>query len=31
MNGIRKALYRGKWNDFGIKSWKDLINYAFGE
>lgn len=19
----------GKWNEFGIKSWKDLINYSF--
>jgi len=29
MNGIKKALYRGDWNDFGIKNWKDLINYVF--
>lgn len=28
MNGIKKALYRGDWNDFGIKSWKGLINYV---
>ncbi len=29
MNGIRKAVHRGKWNDFAIKSWRHLINYAF--
>ena len=29
MNGIRKVLYRGEWNDFGIKGWKDLIIYSF--
>ncbi|MHA1438983.1 MAG: hypothetical protein ACTSPD_15535 [Promethearchaeota archaeon] len=31
MNGIRKALYRGEWTGFGIKSWRDLLNYTFGE
>lgn len=29
MNGIRKALYRGEWTEFGIKSWKDLLKYVF--
>lgn len=29
MNTIYTAARLGKWNDFGIKSWRDLINYAF--
>ncbi len=29
MNDIRKALYRGEWAEFGIKNWRDLINYSF--
>ena len=29
MKGIRKALYRGEWIDFGIRKWSDLITYTF--
>ena len=31
MNNIRKALYRGEWTGFGIKSWRNLLDYTFGE
>lgn len=29
MNTIYTTARLGKWNEFGIKSWKDLINYSF--
>ena len=29
MNTIYITVRLGKWNEFGIKSWKDLINYSF--
>ena len=29
MKGIRKALYRGEWIDFGIRKWSDLITFIF--
>jgi len=29
MGGIVYACYKGKWKDFGIKSWKDLKNSVF--
>ena len=29
MNTIYTTARLGKWIDFGIKSWRDLINYAF--
>jgi len=29
MKGIRKALHRGEWIDFGIRKWSDLITYTF--
>lgn len=31
MSGIYKAVMRGEWTAQGIKIWKDLIRYAFGE
>jgi hypothetical protein len=31
MNGIRKALYRGEWSDYGIKTWKSLTKFVFDE
>ena len=29
MNSIRKALYRGEWTEFGVKSWRNLLTYTF--
>jgi len=31
MNGIRKALYRGYWTEFGVKSWSDLLTFNLKE
>ncbi len=31
MNCVRKALYRCEWNNFGIKSWRNLMYYVFNE
>jgi len=31
MMGISSACYNGRWVEFGIKSWNDLLNSTFGE
>ncbi|MFX1384740.1 MAG: hypothetical protein ACFFBP_20125 [Promethearchaeota archaeon] len=28
---ISRVIYRGIWNNFGIKKWNDLLKYVFGE
>jgi len=29
--GMYRALKRGKWTEFGIINWHDLLQYCFGE